>query len=150
MTEPPVTRFPLAKREIGGSALMECVRLRTKVVDSTRGKITLRSGQGDNDRTTILPESIREQMESHIERLGGLVGQDREANLWGVELPHVLEVKSPNSAISTVPSSGGLAGQDIQGQMIWEVPVPMDPVPQTVLGAATHLGMLLRDANRKK
>lgn len=62
MTEPPVTRFPLAKREIGGSALMECVRLRTKVVDSTRGKITLRSGQGDNDRTTILPESIREQM----------------------------------------------------------------------------------------
>jgi len=83
-----------------GMRLMECVRLRIKDVDFTRGTITIRSGKGDKDRTTILPESIREQLESHIERLRGLFAQDREANLRGVELPHALEVKSPNTGVS--------------------------------------------------
>jgi len=71
-----------------GMRLMECVRLRIKDIDFTRGTITVRSGKGDKDRTTILPESIREQLEAHIERLRGLYAQDLEANLRGVELPH--------------------------------------------------------------
>jgi integron integrase len=83
-----------------GMRLMECVRLRIKDVDFTRGTITVRSGKGDKDRTTILPESMREQLESHIERLRGLFAQDREASLRGGELPHALEVKSPNAGIS--------------------------------------------------
>lgn len=83
-----------------GMRLMECVRLRIKDVDFTRGTITVRSGKGDKDRTTILPESIREQLEAHIERLCGLFAKDREANLRGVELPQALEVKSPNAGIS--------------------------------------------------
>jgi integron integrase len=83
-----------------GMRLMECVRLRIKDVDFGRGTITVRSGKGNKDRTTILPESIREQLESHIERLRGLYAQDREANLRGVELPQALEVKSPNAGIS--------------------------------------------------
>ena len=37
-----------------GMRLMECVRLRIKDVDFTRGTITVRSGKGDKDRTTIL------------------------------------------------------------------------------------------------
>lgn len=52
-----------------GMRLMECVRLRIKDIDFTRCTITVRSGKGDKDRTTILPESIREQLEAHIERL---------------------------------------------------------------------------------
>ena len=83
-----------------GMRLMECVRLRIKDVDFTRGTITVRSGKGDKDRTTMLPESIREELESHIERLRGLFAQDREANLRGVELPQAFEVKSPNAGIS--------------------------------------------------
>ena len=83
-----------------GMRLMECVRLRIKDVDFTRGTITVRSGKGDKDRTTILPESIRERLESHIERLRGLYAQDREANLRGVELPSAYEVKSPNAGTS--------------------------------------------------
>jgi integron integrase len=83
-----------------GMRLMECVRLRMKDVDFARGTITVRSGKGDKDRTTILPESIRKQLESHIERLRGHFAQDREANLRGVELPHAFEVKSPNAGIS--------------------------------------------------
>lgn len=83
-----------------GMRLMECVRLRIKDVDFARGTITVRSGKGDKDRTTILPESIREQLESHIERLRGLYAQDREANLRGVELPQAFGVKSPNAGTS--------------------------------------------------
>lgn len=83
-----------------GMRLMECVQLRIKDVDFTQGTITVRSGKGDKDRTTILPESIREQLESQIERLRGLFAQDREASLRGVELPNALEVKSPNAGIS--------------------------------------------------
>jgi integron integrase len=83
-----------------GVRLMERVRLRIKDVDFARGTITVRSGKGGKDRTTILPESIREQLESHIERLRGLFAQDREANLRGVELPRALEVKAPNAGIS--------------------------------------------------
>jgi integron integrase len=83
-----------------GMRLMECVQLRIKDVDFTQGTITVRCGKGDKDRTTILPESIREQLESQIERLRGLFAQDREASLRGVELPNALEVKSPNAGIS--------------------------------------------------
>ena len=83
-----------------GMRLMECVRLRIKDVDFARGTITVRSGKGDQDRTTILPESIREQLESHIERLRELFAQDREANLRGVELPEASAAKSPNAGTS--------------------------------------------------
>lgn len=83
-----------------GMRLMECVRLRIKDVDFTRGTITVRSGKGDKDRTKILPESIREQLKAHTERLRGLFAQDREANLRGVELPQAFELISPIAGVS--------------------------------------------------
>ena len=83
-----------------GMPLMECVRLCIKDVDFAPGSNRVRSGKGDKDRRTILPESPREQLESHIERLRGLFAQDREANLRGVELPQAFEVKSPNAGIA--------------------------------------------------
>ena len=83
-----------------GMRLMECVRLRIKDVDFTRGSITVRSGKGDKDRVTVLPESLREQLQSHIERLRGLYAQDREQNVQGVELPYAFAVKSPNAGTS--------------------------------------------------
>jgi site-specific recombinase XerD len=81
-----------------GMRLMECVRLRIKDVDFTCRTITVRSGKGDKDRVTMLPESLREQLHSHVERLRALYLQDREQNLPGVELPGAYAIKSPNSA----------------------------------------------------
>lgn len=83
-----------------GMRLMECVRLRIKDIDFTRGTITVWSGKGDKDRVTVLPEALREQLQAHIERLKGLYAEDRERNLPGVELPHALAVKSPNAGIA--------------------------------------------------
>ncbi len=83
-----------------GMRLMECVRLRIKDIDFTRGTITVCSGKGDKDRVTVLPEALREQLQAHIERLKSLHAQDRERNLRGVELPQAFAVKSPNAGIA--------------------------------------------------
>ncbi len=80
-----------------GMRLMECVRLRIKDVDFARGTITVRSGKGNKDRVTVLPESVRDVLHAHIERLRELHAQDREENLRGVELPDAFAVKSPNA-----------------------------------------------------
>jgi len=80
--------------------LMECVRLRIKDINFTRGPITVRSGNGDKHRVTVLPEALRDQLQSHIERLKGLYAEVRERNLHGVELPHASAVKSPNAGIA--------------------------------------------------
>jgi len=83
-----------------GLRLMECVRLRIKDVDFVRGTITVRSGKGDKDRVTILPETLRQPLQAHIERLRELFAQDRDAQLPGVELPEAFVRKSPNAGIS--------------------------------------------------
>lgn len=53
----------------------------------------------------------------------------------------------PGSTIANVPSSGPLAGQQLQGQMILEVPVQNGPIPQSVLDAANEQGIIIRDTN---
>lgn len=83
-----------------GMRLMECVRLRIKDVDFQAGTITVRSGKGDKDRVTLLPESLRQPLVDHIARLRGLYAQDRAANLPGVDLPHAVAMKSPTAGIS--------------------------------------------------
>jgi hypothetical protein len=56
---------------------------------------------------------------------------------------------APGSKIANVPSSGTLAGQRLQGQMILEVPVQTGVIPQSVLDAANKNGILIRDVNGK-
>lgn len=54
---------------------------------------------------------------------------------------------SPGTVIADVPSSGTLANQRLQGQMILEVPVQTNPVPSSVTNAAREAGILIRDIN---
>jgi hypothetical protein len=56
---------------------------------------------------------------------------------------------SPGTVIADVPSSGWLAGQRLQGQMILEVPVQTNPIPKAVLDAANQKGIIIRDINGK-
>ncbi len=51
-----------------GMRLMECVRLRIKNVNFTRGTITVRSGKGNKDRVTVLPKSLADQLRTHSGR----------------------------------------------------------------------------------
>ncbi len=57
-----------------------------------------------------------------------------------------IQKKYPVGAmIADVPSSGSLAGQQLQGRLILEVPVQNNPISQITIDAADNAGVLIRD-----
>jgi integrase len=52
-----------------GMRLMEGLRLRVKDVDFERGQILVREAKGDKDRVVMLPESLRETLQTHLARV---------------------------------------------------------------------------------
>jgi len=83
-----------------GLRLTELLRLRIKDVDLERLQVTVRSGKGDKDRLTVMPEALVERLEEHRERLRGMFDQDRSLGLAGVWLPEALERKYPKAGVS--------------------------------------------------
>jgi len=83
-----------------GLRLMELLRLRVKDVDLARLQVIVRSGKGDKDRVTMLPEILVERLRAHRDRLRGLHEQDRAGKLAGVWLPEALARKYPGAGVS--------------------------------------------------
>jgi len=81
----------------GGMRLMECVRLRVKDVEFARCEIIIREGKGFKDRVTMLPSSLVEPLQAHLERVRALHRQDLEAGHGEVYLPYALNRKYPNA-----------------------------------------------------
>ncbi|RYG35745.1 MAG: integron integrase [Burkholderiales bacterium] len=79
-----------------GMRLMECLRLRVKDVDFSRGEITVRDGKGGKDRRTVLPRSLVEPLQVEVERVRVLHGADVAAGFGAVWLPHALARKYVN------------------------------------------------------
>jgi integrase len=52
----------------GGLRVMECCRLRVQDVDFDNELLRVR-GKGDKDRTTLLPQSVREGLRAHLARV---------------------------------------------------------------------------------
>jgi integron integrase len=77
---------------------MELVRLRVKDVDFARNQIVVRSGKGDKDRVTMLPESLRTAITEHLKRVKLLWEQDVREGFGEVYLPEGLARKYPNAA----------------------------------------------------
>jgi len=82
----------------GGLRLMELCRLRTKDIDFDNQLIFVRSGKGDKDRTTLLPETAIPQLREHIEKLRNLHEQDLENGYAEVYLPDALVRKYRGAA----------------------------------------------------
>jgi integron integrase len=80
-----------------GLRLMEAVRLRIKDVDLDYGQITVRSGKGDKDRVTVLPDRLRKPLQLQIALSRRFFELDRQQAAPGVELPHALDRKYPNA-----------------------------------------------------
>ncbi|MGD0650026.1 MAG: integron integrase [Verrucomicrobiia bacterium] len=80
-----------------GMRLLEGLRLRVKDVDFDRNHIIVRDGKGEKDRVTMLPESLRPALETHLRRVKALHEQDIAAGLGRVYLPYALHVKYPNA-----------------------------------------------------
>jgi len=83
----------IINRQSIGLRLNELVSLRVKDVDENRGIITIRETKGDKHRTTILPESLREEVAEKKQRLRELHEKDRAAALPGVALPGAFAFK---------------------------------------------------------
>ncbi len=80
-----------------GMRLMECVRLRVKDVEFERREILVRSGKGDKDRVTMLPDSLIDALRAHLGRVREVWLADRAMGRPGVELPSALARKYPNA-----------------------------------------------------
>lgn len=81
-----------------GLRIQECADLRTKDIDFERDTLTVRSGKGDKDRVTVLPESLKRELLLHLSGVRRIFDQDfRDGTASGVALPDALERKYPNA-----------------------------------------------------
>lgn len=80
-----------------GLRLSECVKLRIKDIDFDRNAITIRSGKGDKDRETVLPNSLKDDLRQHLEKVRIVYEKDRMNDVPGVMMPNALERKYPHA-----------------------------------------------------
>ena len=80
-----------------GLRLNEAVRLRVKGLDFEEHQITVRDGKGEQDRISILPESLLEPLRTHLIAVEGLHQQDLREGFGRVALPFALSRKYPNA-----------------------------------------------------
>ncbi|WP_143449502.1 integron integrase [Iodobacter sp. BJB302] len=81
-----------------GMRLMECMRLRVKDVDFTMQEIIVRDGKGAKDRVTMLPQSVIEPLQAHLQSRRALYEADLAAGMADIYLPDALARKYPNAA----------------------------------------------------
>ena len=80
-----------------GLRLLECLHLRVKEVDFAYNQILVRSGKGNRDRRTMLPQLVREPLERHLEWARETHQRDLERGGGRVALPEALARKYPSA-----------------------------------------------------
>jgi integron integrase len=80
-----------------GLRLTECLELRVKDLDLERNEILVRDGKGQKDRHTMLPESLKEMLGVHLQRVKELHERDLLDGAGRVMLPGALVRKYPNA-----------------------------------------------------
>jgi len=83
-----------------GMRLQECLQLRIKDVDLSRGEIHVRDGKGAKDRVTVLPSTLGHALAEHLARVKRQFEADRAAGRPGVTMPHALARKYPLASTS--------------------------------------------------
>lgn len=81
-----------------GFRLTECTSLRVKDIDFSSRIITIRSGKGDKDRTTMLPRLCVSGLQHQIEEVMAIRRKDLDANYAGATMPESIEKKYPGAA----------------------------------------------------
>jgi len=117
-----------------GLRLMELARLRVKDIDMDLNTLTVRSGKGDKDRSTILPASVKAPPANHLIEVKSLHESDLARGYGQVHLPDALNRKYPNAGkewawqyvfpannLSVDPRSGTPARHHISDAAIQEI-----------------------------
>jgi integrase len=81
----------------GRLRVLECCELRIKDLDFDQGLVFVRGGKGAKDRSTLLPETGREELRDQLRKAEALHRADWLVGLAGVSLPDAVERKSPNA-----------------------------------------------------
>jgi len=81
-----------------GLRLMECLRLRVKDIDFGNHQIIVRDGKGQDDRFTILPDSLLHELDLHIQAVSIIHQKDIRQGFGEVHLPYALARKYPGAA----------------------------------------------------
>jgi integron integrase len=117
-----------------GLKLMELARLRVKDIDMDLNTLTVRSGKGDQDITTILPARVKDQLKNHLLEVKKMHESDLSRGFGEVHLPDALGKKYPNAGkewawqyvfpahnFSVDPRSGRVARHHISDSAIQEI-----------------------------
>jgi len=80
-----------------GLRLMECMRLRVKDIDFENHQIIVRGGKGDDDRLTILPDSVAIEIKHILQDVKALHDKDLREGYGETVLPNALGVKYKNA-----------------------------------------------------
>jgi integron integrase len=76
---------------------VECLRLRVQDVDFPYQQITVRDGKGAQDRFTVLPATLKERLQAHLQDVKRLHERDLAAGFGQVYLPYALARKYPKA-----------------------------------------------------
>jgi integrase len=80
-----------------GLRLMECMSLRVKDIDFENHQIIVRGGKGDDDRFTILPDSVAVEKKHMLQDVKALHDKDLREGYGETALPNALGVKYKNA-----------------------------------------------------
>lgn len=81
-----------------GMRITELTCLRIKDIDFESGLIFIRSGEGNKDMFTVLPEYLKADLRAHLKEVQKLHEKDLSAGYGEVWLPDALERKYPKTA----------------------------------------------------
>lgn len=114
-----------------GLRLMDALRLRVKDIDFARNEITVREGKGEKDRVTMLPQSIKAQLQDHLKKVKVIHDGDLRSGLGEAYLPNALERKYrkaaqewiwqyvfPSRSLSVDPRSGNKRRHHISQEQV--------------------------------
>ncbi len=80
-----------------GLRLIECLRLRIKDIDFGNHQIVVRDGKGEDDRFTILPDSLIALLRTHLKTIQAIHQKDIKDGFGEVYLPYALAKKFPGA-----------------------------------------------------
>jgi integron integrase len=80
-----------------GLRLLEALQLRIKDLDLERREISIRQGKGGDDRVTVLPAALRNQISRQINHVRNQHAADSRRGAGWVALPHALARKSSDA-----------------------------------------------------
>lgn len=81
-----------------GMRIAELTCLRVKDIDFEAGMIFIRSGKGDKDRSTVLPEYLKTELRAHIKEVKKIHEKDLASGHGEVQMPDAIGRKYPKAA----------------------------------------------------